>query len=51
MVRIIVGTLIKIGNGKLEAENIKDIIAEGNRKKAGMCVPPNGLILEKVSIK
>ncbi|NRT90369.1 tRNA pseudouridine(38-40) synthase TruA [Clostridium beijerinckii] len=48
MVRIIVGTLIKIGNGKLEAENIKDIIEEGNRKKAGMCVPPNGLILEKV---
>lgn len=48
MVRIIVGTLLKVGNGKLEAENIEDIIREGNRKKAGMCVPPNGLILEKV---
>lgn len=48
MVRIIVGTLIKIGNGKLKAEDIESIIREGNRKRAGMCVPPNGLILEKV---
>ncbi len=48
MVRIIVGTLIKVGNGKLPAEEIKNIIIEGNRKKAGICVPPNGLILEKV---
>jgi pseudouridylate synthase I len=48
MVRIIVGTLIKIGNGKLKAEDIEGIIREGNRKRAGMCVPPNGLILEKV---
>ncbi|WP_026886655.1 tRNA pseudouridine(38-40) synthase TruA [Clostridium beijerinckii] len=48
MVRIIVGTLIKVGNGKLKAEDIEGIIKEGNRKKAGMCVPPNGLILEKV---
>ena len=48
MVRIIVGTLIKVGNGKLEAEEIESIIVEGNRIRAGMCVPPNGLILEKV---
>jgi len=48
MVRIIVGTLIKVGNGKLKAEEIESIIIEGNRKRSGMCVPPNGLILEKV---
>jgi tRNA pseudouridine38-40 synthase len=48
MVRIIVGTLIKVGNGKLQVEDIENIIIEGNRKRAGMCVPPNGLILEKV---
>ncbi|OPJ66188.1 tRNA pseudouridine(38-40) synthase TruA [Clostridium chromiireducens] len=48
MVRIIVGTLLKIGNGKLKAEEIEKIIIEGNRKRAGMCVPPNGLVLEKV---
>ena len=48
MVRIIVGTLIKVGNGKLRAEEIESIIIEGNRKRAGMCISPNGLILEKV---
>ena len=48
MVRIIVGTLIKVGNGKLVAGEIISIIEEGNRKRAGMCVPPNGLVLEKV---
>ena len=48
MVRIIVGTLLKIGNGKLEPEDIPKIIEEKNRKRAGMCVPPNGLVLEKV---
>lgn len=48
MVRIIVGTLIKVGNAKLKADEIKNIINEGNRKQAGMCVPPNGLVLEKV---
>lgn len=48
MVRIIVGTLLKIGNGKLEPEDIPQIIEEKNRKRAGMCVPPNGLVLEKV---
>ncbi len=48
MVRIIVGTLLKVGNGKIEPHEIVDIIKEKNRKRAGMCVPPNGLILEKV---
>lgn len=48
MARIIVGTLLRVGNGKLKAEEIENIIIEGNRKHAGMCVPPNGLILEKV---
>ena len=48
MVRIIVGTLIKVGNKKIKPEDIQDIILEGNRKRAGMVVPPNGLVLEKV---
>ena len=48
MVRIIVGTLIKVGTGKLKPKEIENIIMEGNRKKSGVCVPPNGLILEKV---
>ena len=48
MVRIIVGTLLKVGNGKIKPDEIENIINEGNRKRAGMCVPANGLILEKV---
>ncbi|WP_244834384.1 tRNA pseudouridine(38-40) synthase TruA [Clostridium sp. BJN0001] len=48
MVRIIVGTLIKVGSGRLQPQDIKKIIETGNRKMAGMVVPPNGLVLEKV---
>ncbi|MBP1889999.1 tRNA pseudouridine38-40 synthase [Clostridium moniliforme] len=48
MVRIIVGTLIEVGNGKLKSEEIEDIINKGKRENSGFCVPPNGLILEKV---
>ncbi len=48
MVRIIVGTLIEVGLGKIKAESIENIIKEGKREEAGYCVPPNGLVLEKV---
>lgn len=48
MVRIIVGTLIEVGKGKIEVNNIKSIIEIGDRRKSGPCVPPNGLVLEKV---
>ncbi|GIM29926.1 tRNA pseudouridine synthase A [Clostridium polyendosporum] len=48
MVRIIVGTLLLVGISKLKPEDIKKIISEGQREKAGKCVPPTGLCLEKV---
>lgn len=48
MVRIIVGTLIEVGKGKIKPEDIGSIIKNGDRSKAGPCVPPNGLVLEKV---
>lgn len=48
MVRIIVGTLIEVGKGKIKLEDIESIIRNGDRSKAGPCVPPNGLVLEKV---
>lgn len=48
MVRIIVGTLLLVGINKLEPSDIKRIITEGQREKAGKCVPPTGLCLEKV---
>lgn len=48
MVRIIVGTLIMVGSNKIKPLEIKNIIASKEREKAGICVPANGLVLEKV---
>lgn len=48
MVRIIVGTLIQVGKGKMKAEDIRSILESCNRLKAGPCVKPNGLVLEEV---
>jgi tRNA pseudouridine38-40 synthase len=48
MVRAIVGTLLEIGKGKLESEEIKTIIEMKNRQKAGFSAPAHGLFLNKV---
>ena len=48
MVRIIVGTLVDVGLGKIEPEEIKKIIEEKDRAKAGKTLPPQGLYLVKV---
>lgn len=48
MVRIITGTLLYIGQGKLRVEEMKDIIASGDRTLAGPTVPPQGLCLMRV---
>lgn len=48
MVRIIVGTLIKVGSGKLQPDDVKTIIAKKDRKLAGLTAPPNGLVLKSV---
>lgn len=48
MVRIIVGTLLYIGKGKIQPDEMESIIASGDREKAGVTVPPQGLYLQKV---
>ena len=48
MVRIIVGTLIEVGTGKIPADEIEKIIESHDRKEAGMTAPPQGLFLKKV---
>jgi tRNA pseudouridine38-40 synthase len=48
MVRIIVGTLLQVGNGKLMLEEIPLIIASKDRKMAGKSAPASGLCLEEV---
>lgn len=48
MVRIIVGTLIKVGLGVYPAEHVKEIMEERDRKAAGPKVPGKGLTLVKI---
>jgi tRNA pseudouridine38-40 synthase len=48
MVRNIVGTLVDVGRGKLQPEDIPEIIAGGDRKKAGVAAPAHGLFLKEV---
>ena len=48
MVRIISGTLIEVGIGKILPEEIESIIKSGERKKAGKTLPPQGLYLVSV---
>ncbi len=49
MVRAIVGTLLEIGLGKIEPEQIKEIIEAKDRGKAGFSVPAKGLFLAEVT--
>ena len=48
MVRIIVGTLLEVGKGKIDPKSIENIIESKDRNQSGPCVQPNGLVLEKV---
>ena len=48
MVRIIVGTLVYIGNGKLKTEDLKEIIENKDRRLMGITAPPEGLMLVEV---
>lgn len=48
MVRIITGTLVDIGRGKLDWKDTADIISSGERSRAGHTAPPYGLYLSEV---
>lgn len=48
MVRIIVGTLLDIGIGKIPVDDIPRIIASKNRREAGFTAPAKGLTLVEV---
>lgn len=48
MVRIIVGTLVDVGRGKIDADSIVEIIESKDRNMAGHTAPPEGLYLSKV---
>jgi tRNA pseudouridine38-40 synthase len=48
MVRILSGTLLYAGIGKIDADTIPDIIKSKDRESAGITLPAKGLYLEKV---
>ncbi|HGF7443986.1 TPA: tRNA pseudouridine(38-40) synthase TruA [Enterococcus faecium] len=48
MIRILVGTLLKIGNGRLPEDSIPAIIAKKDRNAAGPTAHPEGLYLYEV---
>ena len=48
MVRIIAGTLVEVGSGKIEPGAIQDILSSRVRSNAGITAPPHGLFLYEV---
>ena len=48
MVRILAGTLLQMGQGSLQPEQIPAILAAKDRRKAGPTLPPEGLTLRKI---
>lgn len=48
MVRIITGTLLEVGKGTIKPEEMREILAAKDRKKAGPMAPAKGLMLMEV---
>ncbi len=48
MVRILVGTLLEVGSGRLSIESVKNALSSGERKYAGKTMPACGLYLKSV---
>lgn len=48
MVRNIIGTVLEVGEGRREAEDIPRILASRDRRQAGKTAPAAGLVLAKI---
>jgi tRNA pseudouridine38-40 synthase len=48
MVRILSGTIVAAGRGKLTPASIADLLHSGDRSKAGQTAPALGLVLVRV---
>lgn len=49
MVRTIAGTLVDIGRGNMEVDDMRGTIESGERARVGQTAPPQGLMLWKVT--
>lgn len=45
MVRMLVGTMVEVGRGKMKPQTPCDILSSRERQRAGPCAPPHGLYL------
>lgn len=45
MVRNMVGTLVEVGEGRRSPGSVAEALASGDRRRAGVCAPPQGLFL------
>ena len=48
MVRILVGTMVGMGNGRIPKDSMENALASLSRKDAGPTAPPHGLVLWRV---
>ena len=48
MVRIMVGTLVDVARGRISPEDVAAVIESGDRARAGITAPPEGLYLNEV---
>jgi tRNA pseudouridine38-40 synthase len=48
MVRALVGTLVEVGRGWRDADNLRDLLGGSSRAAAGATAPPHGLVLVRV---
>jgi tRNA pseudouridine38-40 synthase len=50
MMRIIAGTLVEIGSGKLASSVVRQALQSGSRADLGITAPPEGLYLDRVEL-
>lgn len=51
MVRNMVGTLVEVGRGRMAPQGVQQILAAGDRRRAGPTAPPHGLYLVDVRFR
>ena len=51
MVRIIAGTLMQVGKGQLQPQDVKEMLDAKDRTAAGQTAPPQGLTLVNISFE